>query len=111
LANLFVYCVGADGHSAVEQAHATAASCSTSGGSTESGRIDIAPNACTDLPLLVQTSKEAERFSDTNPLDRLVVTALVSVGLPTAAQTTFKRTLSLIPRDTTSLLRITVLQV
>jgi len=76
LGSQLVYCVGPDGHSGIELAHATAP-CDTTGsaaddhataGHTASGHtssgVSLASEACTDIPLLGQLSGKYEKPSD-----------------------------------------------
>jgi len=54
----FVYCVGTDGHSGIERAHDMAH------GVLPAGTPALSPaESCTDIPLVVQASKEHERQS------------------------------------------------
>ena len=55
LASQLVYCVGADGHSGIELAHASAP-CATP--HRESAAPDLGSDYCTDIPLLGQLSKQ-----------------------------------------------------
>lgn len=58
LGSQFVYCVGSDGHSGIERAHDAAHGEATHGAPTLA-----AAESCTDIPLLVEASKEHERQS------------------------------------------------
>ena len=54
----YVYCVGSDGHSGIERAHGIAH------GATPTGAASlIAPESCTDIPLLLEASKEQNQLS------------------------------------------------
>lgn len=76
LGSQLVYCVGPDGHSGIELAHATApcdpigsaadghtSSDHTANGHTNSG-VSLASDACTDIPLLGQLSSKYEKPGD-----------------------------------------------
>ena len=87
LGSQLVYCVGPDGHSGIELAHATApcdpigsaadshaTASHTSSDHTSSG-VSLASEACTDIPLLGQLSSKYEKPGDAS---------LVSHALPTS---------------------------
>jgi hypothetical protein len=71
LGSQLVYCVGPDGHSGIELAHATApcdpigsaADSHASTGHASSG-VSLASEACTDIPLLGQLSSKYEKPGD-----------------------------------------------
>ncbi len=71
LGSQLVYCVGPDGHSGIELAHATAP-CDTTGSAADdhataghnSSGVSLASDACTDIPLLGQLSSKYEKPGD-----------------------------------------------
>ena len=108
IANQLVYCIGADGHSAIEKAH-TAAACKDSRQASSSTSV-AASDSCTDLPLLVQASKEGERLNQVNPDFYPAATTFVPGGPTAAPPTRAKSAVAFILQDTASL-RTTVLRV
>lgn len=109
LASQFVYCIGPDGHSAIERVHA-AAPCEASREHVASSAAAVDSGSCTDLPLLVQASREDERLGDTRPA--LYVVTTVSVPEPPRSAPRLRSTsaLAFILQDTASH-RATVLRV
>ncbi len=98
LGSQLVYCVGPDGHSGIELAHATApcdpigsaadGHATTSHSSSDhtasdhtSGGVSLASEACTDIPLLGQLSSKYEKPGN----DSLVPHALLAIVAPATA--------------------------
>jgi len=109
LASQFVYCIGEDGHSAIERAHA-AGPCESSREHVESGAVTVASDSCTDLPLLVQASKEGERLGGTKPTLYVVTTVFVLEPRRSAPRLRSTSDLAFTLQDTASQ-RATVLRV
>ena len=93
LGSQLVYCVGPDGHSGIELAHATApcdpigsaadghaTTGHTSTGQTASGHtssgVSMASDACTDIPLLGQLSSKYEKPGDASLVSRALPTSV-----------------------------------
>ncbi|MBC8292590.1 MAG: hypothetical protein H8E45_05420 [Proteobacteria bacterium] len=88
LGSQLVYCVGPDGHSGIELAHATAP-CDPIGSAADghatashtSGGVSLASEACTDIPLLGQLSSKYEKPGNAS----LVSHALLAIVAPATA--------------------------
>ena len=96
LGSQLVYCVGPDGHSGIELAHATApcdpigsaanshatashtSSDHTASGHTSSG-VSLASEACTDIPLLGQLSSKYEKPGDASLVSRALPASITPV--------------------------------
>jgi hypothetical protein len=109
LTNQLVYCIGADGHRGVEQAHETVA-CKTVDSRVASDKRSIAPDSCTDVPLLVQASKEERRVSSSSLRCDAVATTVAAIEPTSAFGLRRARAAKFRLQDTASL-QITVLRV
>ena len=101
LASQLVYCIGPDGHSAIERVHA-AAPCEVSREHAGSGALTVASASCTDLPLLVQASREDERLGDPRPALYVVTTAFVPEPRRSVPRLRSTRDLAFTLQDTAS---------
>jgi hypothetical protein len=68
----YVYCVGSDGHSGIERAHGI-----THGATSTGAASLIAPESCTDIPLLLKASKEQSRLSTVSSSPQTIVSRIL----------------------------------
>lgn len=68
----YVYCVGSDGHSGIERAHDI-----THGAASTGAASLIAPESCTDIPLLLKASKEQSRLNTVSSPPQTIVSRIL----------------------------------
>lgn len=79
----YVYCVGSDGHSGIERAHG-----GMHGATSTDAASLIAPESCTDIPLLLEASNEKDQLRSVSAAPQTVVSRILPRTLLESARTT-----------------------